>query len=142
MEQSSGVYGQNILGSQAKGNINDIQSIMDLFEKKPDANPVDGSDSFSDREIKRESMRAANSSAQAGGGLGGMLTSGGMQAGLMGAGPVGWGVMGGGLLLSAIENNKKEKAAAEQTAINNEMNRRNNLMSLAKDSANSSFRLA
>lgn len=115
--------------------------IMSLFQQKPDNTEVNDS-GFSKKEILSGAARSAQSAGAAGGGLGGMLTSGGMSAGLMGAGPVGWGVMGGGMLLSALEKNKAEKAAREQQSIDNEMARRQNLITLAREAAGNDFRIA
>ena len=101
----------------------------------------------------RDAAKTGLQSGQAGGGLGGTLTSAGTMLGigslgaatgtpLAAAGPVGWGVMAGGLLLSAHEKKKQEEAAREQAKIQAEMARRANLIQLARDSASQDFRLA
>ena len=121
--------------SQGYGQTN----IIDMFNKP---SQIEQPAQSMDRDTKMAIAKSAQSSGASGGGLGGMLTSGGMTAGLMGAGPAGWATMGGGLVLSAIENKKKESAAREQQAIDNEMTKRNSLIQLARDASNQDFRLA
>jgi hypothetical protein len=110
-------------------------SILDLFNSNSAAQeklPVEQGYS----PAVQQGLKAGLQSQQAGGGLGGTLTSAGATAALAGAGPVGWGVMAGGLLLSAHEKKKQEEASREQAKIDAEMLRRNNLITLARDSAN------
>lgn len=120
---------------------NDNQYIIDMFKNRQEDSSIQESPEFSKKEQIRESLGAAKSSAAAGGGLGGMLTSGGLTAGMMGAGPVGWGVMGAGLVLSAIEKKRAEEAAREQQSIENEMAKRQNLITLAREASQSNYGL-
>ena len=138
--QLQSAYSQPGYAPQLQLGTNDNQMIMDLFRNKQDQSSSDIGD-FSKKEITREAMKSGSAAGAAGGGLGGMLTSGGLSAGLMGAGPVGWGVMGGGMLISAIEQKKAEKAAAEKAKIDAEMQKRNNLITLAREAAGNDFRL-
>ena len=119
------------------------QSILDMMqsnnvEQTPDVK--EGWDGMSSSS-KQEALKTGLQAGQAGGGLGGALTSAGASAALAGAGPVGWAVLAGGLLLSAHEKKTQEEAAREQARIQEEMTKRSNLIQLARDSANQDFRL-
>lgn len=128
------------------------QSTMDLFNKPSEDNSEYGNNKDY-RNALKDTARSAQHAGAAGGGLGGMLTSGGTTLGiaslgaaptsqLAGMGGIGLGAAGAGLILSAIEKNKAEKAAREQQAIDNEMTKRQNLIQLARDAANQDFRIA
>lgn len=58
-------------------------------------------------------MGAINAGMSTPGGIGDKLMSGGSTAALMGAGPAGWGVAAGGLVLSLIEAEQRKKAEEE-----------------------------
>ena len=123
-------------------NTGNSKSIIDLLEQnKIEQTPDNSGWSGMSDASKQNSIQAGLQAGQASGGLGGMLTAGGANAALMGAGPVGWGVMAGGLLLSAHEKKKQEEAAREQGRIQAEMLKRDNLMKLALSSANQDFGL-
>lgn len=129
--------------NQTQPSIGNSQQIIDLFNQDKMQNlPLNEREQSQKDNMINSSIRSGQSSAAAGGGLGGMMTSGGLTAGLMGAGPVGWGVMGGGMVLSAIEKKKAEEAAREQAKIDNEMNARKQKIAIAMNSANDEFRLA
>jgi hypothetical protein len=125
--------------------------IMDQFSK-PSIQEVDDGGQKEYNDVLKQSVQTGLQSGQAGGGVGGTLTGAGASLGigslgaaagtpLAAAGPVGWGIMAGGLLLSAHEKKKQEEAARDQANINNEITRRNNLIALARDAANNDFRL-
>ncbi len=116
--------------------------IMSLFNKEETpAKANEGGWSGMSDSAKQQSLQTGLQAGQAGGGLGGALTGAGASAALAGAGPVGWGVMAGGLLLSAHEKKKQEEAAREQARVQAEMDKRSALIQLARDSAKQDFRL-
>lgn len=119
-----------------------------LLEQLKDVQPVQeqnqvgagGWGSLSDQ----QKMGIANAVSQGGkaGGIGGMLMSGGLQAGLMGAGPAGWAVAGGGLLLSQIEEAQKRKAEHEQALIQAKAQRDQNVLAQLRDLGSNSYRIS
>jgi len=127
--------------SPASGNSGSIISLMEN-------NKVEDTGTPERNKAIGTALQSGLQSAQAGGGLGGTLTGVGSSLGigalgaaagtpLAAAGPVGWGIMAGGMLLSAAEKKKQEQAAREQAAIAAEMRKRDSLMKIAMDSANS-----
>lgn len=129
------------------------QSIIDLLDQnKIEQTPDTAAETKQYQDTLKGAAQSGLQAGQAGGGLGGTLTSAGASLGigslgaaegtaLAGAGPVGWGIMAGGLLLSAHEKKKQEEAAREQAKIQAEMTKRANLIQLARDSDNQDFRL-
>ena len=121
------------------------QNILDIMQAANSASeatdvPASGWESLS----QQQKMGIANAASQGGkaGGIGGMLMSGGLQAGLMGAGPAGWGVAAGGLLLSQIEESQKRKAEHEQALMQAKAQRDQNVLSQIKDLGNNSYRIS
>ena len=110
------------LTSQNKGNLLDILGAANA------ANDTTDTESWST--MPSSDKRAAiNAGMSTPGGIGEKLMSGGTSAALMGAGPVGWGVAGGGLVLSLIEAEQKKKAEAEAQRVANENQKTENMKS-------------
>lgn len=136
--------GQNnmldISGSPSVGNPD--TSILESISGSVNAEPIQqsGWSNLSDQ----QKVGIANAASQGGkaGGIGGMLMSGGLQAGLMGAGPVGWAAAGGGLLLSQIEEAQKRKAEHEQALMQAKAQRDQNVLAQLKDLGNNSYRIS
>lgn len=129
------------------------KSIIDLLDQnKIEQTPDTAEEKKQYADTLKSSLQGGLQAGQAGGGLGGTLTGIGSGLGigslgaaegtaLAGAGPVGWGIMAGGLLLSAHEKKKQEEAAREQARVQAEMDKRSALIQLARDSAKQDFRL-
>ena len=131
-------YAPDLQKSDSMNDSYSNKNIVDLFNKTdPEAPEATGYSPAT-----QQAVATGLQAGQAGGGLGGMLTGAGASAALAGAGPVGWGVMAGGLLLSAHDKKKQEEAAREQARIQAEMNKRDTLIRLAVNSANQDFKLA
>jgi hypothetical protein len=125
-------------------------SIMDLFANNEieDTGEQSKLDDASYNTELGTALKTGLQSAQAGGGTGGALTSAGssLAIGSLGAaagtplaaaGPWGLGAAGIGMLISANDKKKQEEAKREDDRIKAEMLKRNNLIALARDSANS-----
>jgi hypothetical protein len=109
------------IGEQKNSLLDSIEGTRYSAEQATEAQPsIMGDEKSGWGALDKDQRLAIAQAAMKGGSAGGlssMLTSGGMSAALMGAGPVGLGVAGAGLILGQIEAAQKRKAEHEQAQI-------------------------
>jgi hypothetical protein len=116
------------------------QGVMDLF-KTQDNIASDSAPQFTSQQQTNGAIQSGRASAAGGGGLGGALTSGGTTAAMMGSG-YGLPVAAAGMLISAVQQNKKDKADRAQRDADNENAKRQNLINIYQQDSSSNFGLS
>ena len=104
------------------------KNILDILSASQGASDATDAESWSTM-ASGDKRAAINAGMSTPGGIGDKLMSGGISAGLMGAGPVGWGAAGGGLVLSLIEAEQKKKAEEEAQRVAAENQKTENMKS-------------
>ena len=104
------------------------KNILDILSASQGASDATDAESWSTM-ASGDKGAAINAGMSTPGGIGDKLMSGGISAGLMGAGPVGWGAAGGGLVLSLIEAEQKKKAEEEAQRVAAENQKTENMKS-------------
>lgn len=102
------------------------KNILDILSASQGASDATDAESWSTM-ASGDKRAAINAGMSTPGGIGDKLMSGGSTAALMGAGPAGWGVAGGGAVLSLIEAEQKKRAEREKALLDAENTRMANV---------------